>query len=63
MDPHSGKLYPTLQDALDDGVRKPIEIIGRPEDVERVSLAVKKLAKAEKKKKRKQAEKSRKANR
>jgi predicted RNA-binding protein with RPS1 domain len=63
MDPNSGKLYPSLEDALRAGVEKPVELIGRPEDIERISLAVKRLNKAEKKAKRRQVEKSRKKNR
>lgn len=63
MDPHSGKLYPTVEDALRDGVEKPVELIGRPEDIERISHAVKKLSSLEKKNKRRQTQKSRRNNR
>lgn len=63
MDPNSGRLYPTMEDALRDGVEKPIELIGRPEDIERVSLAVRKLHDFEKKAKRKAAKKARRKNR
>jgi len=40
MDPGTGRLYPSLTDALADGVRNPVELIGRPQDVERISAAV-----------------------
>lgn len=68
MDPHTGKLYPSLEDAYRDGVSKPVEIVGRPEDVERISLAVQKLVRNEEKRKarkakRKTAQMSRRENR
>lgn len=63
MDPQTGRLFPTLEDAFKAGVEKPVEIIGRPEDVERISMAVKKLHAAKKKAMRKQAKKSKKRNR
>ena len=64
MDPHSGRLFPSVQDALDAGVDKPVELIGRPEDIERISQAVKALHNKENKKaKRKAVQRSRRNNR
>lgn len=40
MDPNSGRMYATLQDARLAGVENPVEIFGAPEDVKRVSEAV-----------------------
>lgn len=40
MDPNSGKLYPTVDDALAAGVEHPVEVRGRDEDVRRVADAV-----------------------
>jgi len=59
MDPNSGRLYNSVEEAKADGVENPVEITGRPEDVRRISAAVRAAAK----KKRKQQEASRKANR
>jgi len=40
MDPYSGRLYPSLDAAKLEGVLHPVEITGRPEDIERISAAV-----------------------
>jgi hypothetical protein len=40
MDPHSGKLYPSLDAAKADGVADPILLEGPPAELERVSRAV-----------------------
>jgi len=40
MDPHSGRLYESLQAALADGVRNPVEMKGRDVDIRRISEAV-----------------------
>lgn len=64
MDPHSGKLYMTMDEAVDDGVVYPVAISGREEDVLRVSRAVKLQGDVDKRKKRrKKSRSSRKQNR
>lgn len=40
MDPHSGRLYRSLQAALADGVANPVEVKGRDVDIQRISEAV-----------------------
>lgn len=40
MDPNSGRLYPTVEDALKAGVPHPVEMVGREEDVQNISAAV-----------------------
>ena len=40
MDPGTGRLYATIADAKMDGVLNPVELTGRPEDVQRISAAV-----------------------
>jgi len=40
MDPYSGRLYPSLSEAQIAGVVNPVELSGRPEDVQRISDAV-----------------------
>jgi hypothetical protein len=40
MDPGTGRLYPSLDAAHLAGVLNPVEITGRPEDIERISAAV-----------------------
>ena len=40
MDPGTGRLYPSIADAKLDGVLHPVELSGRPEDVQRISDAV-----------------------
>ena len=40
MDPGTGRLYSSVADAKLDGVLNPVELTGRPEDVERISAAV-----------------------
>jgi hypothetical protein len=61
MDPGTlgtGTLYSTRDEALADGVENPVEIIGRPKDIKKISKAVKarraknKVAKASRKKNR-----------
>jgi len=61
MNVDTGKLYPSLPEALDAGEdpQNLVEIVGTREQVERLSEAVKKAKKA----KRKQAQKSRRRNR
>lgn len=59
MDPNSGRIYESLQAALDDGVKDAVEVIGTPDAVQRISAAVK----AAHKKKRKAQKKARRANR
>ena len=41
MDPNRGTLYPSRDAAFAAGVPNPVEIIGTPEDVERISASVK----------------------
>ena len=59
MDSMSGKLYPNIEAALLAGVKNPVEIIGTPEAVDRISKAVR----AQHKAKRKAQKQSRKSNR
>ena len=59
MDPSSGKLYSSTEEAQRDGVFDAVGITGTPEAVQRVSDAVK----AQHKAKRKAQKKARKANR
>lgn len=40
MDPGNGALYGSVEAAHLAGVWNPVEMVGRPEDVERISLAV-----------------------
>ena len=40
MDPYSGRLYPSLDAATAAGVINPVELSGRPEDIQRISAAV-----------------------
>jgi len=40
MDPNSGRLYGSVADAKLAGVLYPVELTGRPEDIERISAAV-----------------------
>ena len=40
MDPGNGTLYASYDAALLAGVVNPVELVGRPEDVERISAAV-----------------------
>jgi hypothetical protein len=40
MDPGTGALYPSLTAANLAGVLNPVEITGRPEDIQRISAAV-----------------------
>lgn len=64
MDPNSGKLYSSVAAAKRAGVENPVEIIGTPQEVRRISNAVKKLHAAEQKKaKRKETQKSKRVNR
>lgn len=59
MDPNSGRIYENVDAALAAGVKDPVEIIGTPEAVQRISKAVR----AQRKKERKAQKKARKANR
>ncbi len=64
MDPNSGRIYADLATARAAGVEHPVEVIGRREDVERVSTAVRKLHDREKKRaKSKAAKHARRINR
>lgn len=40
MDPNSGKLYSSVDDAKKAGVKDPVEVIGHLRDIERMSRAV-----------------------
>lgn len=40
MNPDTGRIYPDLATARLDSVAHPVEVIGRPEDVQRISDAV-----------------------
>lgn len=40
MDPGTGRLYHSVADAWTAGVANPVELTGRPEDIERISAAV-----------------------
>ena len=40
MDPNTGTLYPSVEAARAAGVTNPVEVYGRPEEVERISAAV-----------------------
>lgn len=40
MDPGTGRLYESLDAAHLAGVFNPVELMGRPEDVQRISVAV-----------------------
>ena len=60
MDPNSGRLYESVEDAKADGVENPVEVIGLPEDVQRISNT---MAAAYRKRARKAQKASRKANR
>lgn len=63
MDPNSGKLYDSLDEAKRAGVKYPVELFGRRKDIVSVSKAVSKEADRRKKKQRKEAKASRKRNR
>jgi hypothetical protein len=63
MDPKTGKLYDSVQDAKDDGVKNPVEISGRKKEIAFVSEALSKAYKKQKKKERKRAKDTRKRNR
>jgi len=40
MDPNTGKLYPSAEEAKKAGVANPVFISGRAEDVDRISKAI-----------------------
>ena len=40
MDPNTGRLFPSIDAAFKAGVENPVEITGKPEDVQRISDAV-----------------------
>lgn len=70
MDPHTGKLYPSVEAARADGVRKPIGLHATPEQARRISSLVakqnardKREKQLKKKAKKKKAKASRKRNR
>lgn len=60
MDPNTGELYNSLEEAKEAGVENPVEIIGRKYDIDLISKAVKRAAR---KKRRQQQKLSRKINR
>jgi len=59
MDPNSGRLYATVEDARADGVEHPVEMNGSEASIKIISKAVKAQAKA----KRQAQKKARKVNR
>jgi hypothetical protein len=59
MDPNNGRLYPSVEHALAEGVEEPVEIVGTPDAVSRISAAVR----AQHQAKRKAQKKARKAHR
>ncbi len=59
MDPNTGRLYPSLQAAVDAGAKDAVEVRGTEEAAQRISAAVK----AQRKAQRKAASKSRRINR
>lgn len=63
MDPNSGKLYDSVEDAKKDGVKHPVEISGRKKEVAFVSEKLSKEFLKQKKKHRKNAKATRKKNR
>lgn len=67
MDPNTGRLYPSVEEAKLDGVLDPVELLATQEQAERISAAVggvhTKEQKTKKKSQRKMSKKSRKANR
>jgi len=64
MDPHTGRLYESIEDAKADGVENPVELVGRLEDVQRISAAVRSAVQSKARvMARKQQKASRKANR
>jgi hypothetical protein len=60
MNPHTGELYASAQEARAAGVTDPVELTGTPEAIQRVSDAV---AAQHRRTKRKMARTSRRANR
>lgn len=67
MDPNRGTLYPSVEAARVAGVADPVEMVGKPEDVERVAAAVRnnweRKQKAARNARNKVARQSRRANR
>ena len=63
MDPGSGRLYPTFDAALADGVEFPVMLTGTTEAIEQISRAVSAQYRAQRKTKNKAARRSRRANR
>jgi len=49
MDPNSGRIYQSLEHALYAGVKDPVEIIGTPDAVQRISAAVRDQHRAKRK--------------
>lgn len=47
MDPNSGEIYESMQAAKDSGVKNPVEVFGRRQDVERMSSLISKGNRAE----------------
>lgn len=47
MDPHTGKLYGSIEDALTDGVKRPVYISGSKKQATRISNAVQQMHLAE----------------
>lgn len=69
MDPRTGDLYESVDEAKKAGVKKPVEIVGTRKQAERISVAVSALHASEQErkkrnqKKRKNAKAARKKNR
>ena len=64
MDPRTGELFASVGEAREAGVVDPVELMGKPGDIERISHAVKKqFNKEQKKKARKAAKHARRASR
>ena len=53
MDSGNGDIYPSIQDAIKAGVKKPVEILGSQTAIAAISKAVRKNAKTKRKAKKK----------
>lgn len=63
MNPNTGELYGSIEDARAAGVKNAVELIGSPEDVQRVSEAVSAQYRAKRRAKRKAQKRARRGNR
>lgn len=66
MDPHTGRVFNSAEEARANGVKNTVEISGHPDDIRRISKAVKAMYRQDERKKkqrRKKSRDSRKANR